>query len=89
MAHPEHDLMTFLQLMKKNPGLISVPTKFPEASVMAVGSSLNVTWKSLTASEARGLVTQYKIVYRKQGTHQAKEVTVHGNLNDFIIKGVF
>jgi len=65
-----------------------VPSKYPDAIVSPVGASINVTWKSLSPSDARGLVTQYKVVYRKHGSQTKKMVTVPGSSTEYVISDV-
>lgn len=68
--------------------MIVVPIAAPQASATPVGANLLVTWNQLAAAQARGLVTQYRVIYRKHGTLGEHEESAPPDADQYTISGM-
>ena len=65
---------------------VSEPTAAPSVTVTPLGSSsLKVEWEPLESHQARGVITQYQVVYRKASSSYETTHNVPGNRHEYII----
>jgi hypothetical protein len=67
-----------------------VPQAAPLLSLKATSpTSLRVTWIPLSKDKAQGVVTEYKIQWRRKGQASSRVEQVKGDITDFTITGKF
>lgn len=67
-----------------------VPQAAPQLSLRATSpTSLRATWIPLSKEKAQGVVTEYKIQWRKKGQASTRIEQVKGDITDFTITGKF
>lgn len=65
-----------------------VPQAAPQLSLKATSpTSLRVTWMPLSKDKAQGVVTEYKVQWRKEGQASSRVEQVKGDITDFTITG--
>jgi len=68
----------------------SVPAVLPHVEVSSVGStSLKVKWDALSPDQARGIITQYRLIYRRHGSETQHTVDLPGNVYEHVVSGMW
>ncbi|XP_069674943.1 protogenin-like [Periplaneta americana] len=66
-----------------------VPLAAPQVSLTAISpTSLSVSWTPLSKEKAQGVVTEYKIQWRRKGQASSRVEQVKGDITDFVITGL-
>jgi hypothetical protein len=67
-----------------------VPQAAPQLLLKATSpTSLRATWTPLSKEKAQGVVTEYKIQWRRKGQASSRVEQVKGDITDFTITGKF
>ena len=70
--------------------MFSVPLAAPQISLKPMSpNSLRVTWVPLSKEKAQGVVTEYKIQWRKEKQSSYLVEHVKGDMTDYTITGKF
>jgi len=65
-----------------------VPQAAPQLSLKATSpTSLRATWMPLSKEKAQGVVTEYKVQWRREGQASSRVEQVKGDITDFTITG--
>jgi hypothetical protein len=65
-----------------------VPQAAPQLSLKATSpTSLRATWTPLSKEKAQGVVTEYKVQWRREGQASSRVEQVKGDITDFTITG--
>ncbi|KAJ4450294.1 hypothetical protein ANN_01714 [Periplaneta americana] len=66
-----------------------VPLAAPQVLLTAISpTSLSVSWTPLSKEKAQGVVTEYKIQWRRKGQASSRVEQVKGDITDFVITGL-